>query len=325
MTKLSVSDGLAGNDVKVFEEARDGALWIGTYGGLSRIKDGLLTSYKKSDGLASDRIRSVYEDPDGVLWIGSYDWGLTRFKHGQFTRYTSTDGLLNDGVFQILEDSSANLWMSCNRGIYRVGKRQLDDFAEGRISHIDSIAYSKADGLSETECNGGQQPAGIKTSNGELWFPTQGGVAVIRPAAIIANPLPPPVIIETVKIDNEATALENTIRMTPGKNDLEISYTGLSFIKSELVKFRYKLVGQDADWIEARDRRTAYYSYLPPGEYTFQVIAANSDGVWNIQGATIKVVVQPPYYRTQWFWAIVLSIFVGLTCLSYRLRINGLE
>lgn len=325
MKRLMAEDGLAGNDVKVIKESPDGTLWIGSYGGLTRIKDGVLTAYKKNDGLASDQVRSLHEDKDSVLWIGSYDGGLTRFKDGKFVRYTTNEGLFNDGVFQILEDERGNFWMSSNRGIYRVAKQQLNDFADGKLSRIESVAYSKADGLLETECNGGQQPAGIRTNDGQLWFPTQGGVAVIKPTTLKTNPLPPPVVIEGVKIDNETSPLAASIDIAPGKNNLEINYTALSFIKPEFIKFRYRLEGQDENWIEAGDRRTAYYSYLPPGEYSFQVIAANSDGVWNNEGARVKVIVTPPFYRTWWFWILAVVLVFGVAYLLYRARMKQVE
>ncbi len=325
ITRLTTADGLAGNDVKVIHESPDGALWFGTYGGLTRFKNGVFTSLTTGDGLASNLVRSLYEDAENVLWIGSYDGGLTRLKNGKLTIYTTKDGLFNDGVFQILEDARGNFWMSCNRGIYRVAKQQLNDFADGKISRIGSIALGKADGLVETECNGGQQPAGIKTSDGKLWFPTQRGVAVIDPEKITSNPFAPPVIIESVKVDGENFDLKETIEIAPGKNNLEIDYTGLSFIKPEFINFRYRLEGLQTDWVEAGGRRTAYFSYLPPGEYTFQVIAANADGVWNTEGKRLKIVVRPPFYRTWWFWVLAALLIVGIAYLFYRRRIARLE
>ncbi|HLM61231.1 MAG TPA: triple tyrosine motif-containing protein [Pyrinomonadaceae bacterium] len=159
----------------------------------------------------------------------------------------------------------------------------------------------KADGLLVAECNGGQQPAGINARDGKLWFPTQGGVAVIDPNQIQTNPFAPPIVIESAMIDGETVKLNDEIELAPGKNNLEITYTGLSLIKPEFVKFRYKLEGQDAEWVEAGTLRTAYYSYLLPGEYVFTVIAANSDGVWNTTGKTLKIKVIPPFYRTWGF------------------------
>jgi signal transduction histidine kinase/ligand-binding sensor domain-containing protein len=323
---ITTSEGLVSDNVKVISESSDGTLWIGAYGGLTRIKDGVYSRFTTNEGLASDQVRSLYEDAEGVLWIGSYDGGLTRLKQGKFTRYTSNDGLFNDGIFQILEDSSGYFWISCNRGIYRVQKQQLNDFAEGNISRITSIAYGKADGLRETECNGGQQPAGIKSRDGKLWFPTQGGVAVVDPRLVKINPFAPPIHIESYSLNGSAApAPTDVIRIAPNIENLEIAYTGLSFTRPEQVRFRYRMQGWDSNWVEADTRRTAYYSHLAPGEYLFTVIAANSDGVWNTVGTSIRVVVQPPFYRTWWFLALAALSVAGLIGLVYHRRVSQLR
>jgi signal transduction histidine kinase len=146
-----------------------------------------------------------------------------------------------------------------------------------------------------------------------------------NPEAAPLNPLPPPVQIETVKIDNAEADARGEIRVRPGQANLEIGYIGLSFIKPEQMRFRYKLIGQDQDWIEAGARRTANYSYLPPGRYTFNVIAANSDGVWNEAGASLRVVIVPPFYRTWWFLGLTGLSLGGLVMLIYRLRVAQLR
>ncbi len=325
-TKLfTTRDGLAGDNVKIIYENGNGDLWIGTYGGLSRFDGESFVNYTEQNGLSGNRVRSIYEDASGTFWIGTYDRGLNRFRDGKFTDYTTADGLFNDGVFQILEDERGNLWMSSNRGIYRVAKSQLEDFAAGKINVVTSVAYGKQDGLLNTECNGGTQPAGVKTKDGRLWFPTQDGAAVIDPEDVPINPLPPPVVIESAMIDRQSAAFGDKLEIAPGKNDLQINYTGLSFVKPEQVRFRYKLEGLNDDWIEAGNRRAAYYSYVPPGEYKFRVIAANSDGVWNESGAMIRVVVQPPFWRTWWFAAALALSFVGLGFLIYNRRVAVLK
>jgi hypothetical protein len=153
-------------------------------------------------------------------------------------RYTERDGLFNNGVFQILEDGSGNLWMSCNRGIYRVKKQELNAFAEGRLRDITSVAYGKSDGMLNVECNGGLWPAGIRTRDGKLWFPTQDGIAVIDPATVRTNPQPPPVVIETALLDRVPTALHGTLRIPPGRENLEIEYTALSFVHADEIRCR---------------------------------------------------------------------------------------
>ena len=323
--KYTTKDGMAGDDVIALQEDHLGQLWIGTRGGLSRFKDGSFNSFTEQDGLPSNHVRALYEDGEGTLWIGTYDGGLARLRDGKFTRYTVSEGLFNNGVFSILEDRRGNLWMSCNRGIYSVNKQQLNDFAAGNIQTITSVSYGKADGLLNTECNGNRQPAGWQSRDGRLWFPTQGGVAVVNPSAIVTNPLPPPVVIEETLLDRKAINRQPTVQINPGQENLEIRYTGLSFSKPENVRFRYRLAGVDKDWIEAGSRRSAYYAHLAPGTYEFKVVAANSDGIWNNEGATLSIVVHPPFWRTWWFLTLVTLVVVGAAILMYESRLLRLR
>ena len=139
--------------------------------------------------------------------------------------------------------------------------------------------FGAADGLL-SECNSEAQPLAFKARDGRLWFATQEGIAVVDPGAIPFRVTPPPVAIEDCQIDHKPVGSRLSVRMRPGQTNLEIDYTALSFIKSEQIRFKYKLEGLDSEWVEAGTRRTAYYSHLPPGSYIFRVIAANSEGVW---------------------------------------------
>lgn len=215
--------------------------------------------------------------------------------------------------------------MSCNRGIYRVSKQDLNAFANGKSATITSVAYGKADGMLNVECNGGMWPAGIKTKEGKLWFPTQDGIAVIDPQTVRINPQPPPVVIEAAFVDRLPTAIQGALTIAPGKENLEIEYTALSFIRSEQIRFRYRLEGLDSNWIDAGSRRTAYYSHLPPGTYTFHVIADNSDGVWNTVGQSLEVVVQAPFYRTWWFITLEVFLVTALVVLALFYSISQLQ
>ncbi len=327
-TRYTTKDGLAGDDTKVIIQARQGGIWLGSYGGLTHFKNGQFTSWTERDGLPGNTVRALYEDPAGALWIGTYDSGLGRLKDGKLTRYTMKDGLFDSGVFQILEDDRGWLWMGCNRGIYRVRKQELEDFAAGKIQTITSIAYGKSDGLLNLECNGGRWPAGIKTRDGKLWFPTMGGVALIDPATVTINARPPPVVVEGVRVENQAVAGDTWIsglRIEPTQHNFEIQYTALSFINSENLRFKYKLEGLDEDWVDAGGRRTAYFSYVPPGEYTFKVIAANSDGVWDTEGQQLRITVLPPFYRTWWFLSLAALGVAGLVFAAFRYRVAQLE
>jgi signal transduction histidine kinase/ligand-binding sensor domain-containing protein len=322
---LRVQDGLAADDVRAIVETSSGDLWFGGYGGLTRLHGGKFTRWTERDGLPSDNVRAVYADSDGVTWIGTYDGGLGRYQDGKLTRYTERDGLFSNGVFQILEDRRGNLWMSCNRGIYRVSKRELNAFAAGRLSSITSVAYGKTDGLLNEECNGGAWPAGIVARDSTLWFPTEDGVAVVDPKTIRLNPQPPPVVIEAARIDRAPASISSLLHIAPGKENLEIEYTALSFVHAAQINFRYRLEGLDSNWIDAGTRRIAYYSHLPPGNYTFRVIAANSDGVWNDQGQSLSIAVLAPFYRRWWFTALEGLAVAALILFAVRMRFSRLQ
>lgn len=324
-TTYAQKEGLLNKAIRVICEDRAGDLWIGTLGGLHHFRAGAVTAYTEKEGLSSNHVRSIYEDSDGVLWIGTYDGGLNRFKEGKFINYTVRTGLFDNGVFQILEDGKGSFWMSSNRGIFRASKQQLNDFAEGRIQSIVSIPYGKSDGMLNIECNGDKQPAGIRASDGRLLFPTQGGVAVITPEAIALNQQPPPVVIEECQLDRENVDFRSAIQIQPAQQSLEIHYAGLSFLKPEYVRFKYKLDGLDDDWIDAGTRRVAYYSRIPPGSYTFRVIAANSDGFWNQEGASLSIVVIPPFWQTWWFRLMSFAAIAGFALITYTWRVTALK
>jgi len=308
----TTKEGLSSDDVTVIHEDHQGALWIATSGNLARFDDGKFISYAMPEGLRTNHIRCIYEDADGTFWIGTYDDGLRRFRDGCFFSYRKEHGLFDNGVFQILEDRHGVFWISCNRGIYRVSRRELNDFAGGKISCINSVAYGKRDGMLNSECNGGRLPAGIIARDGKFWFPTQDGVAIIDPEAVYVNQEAPPVLIESVTLDRNPIDFQHGITVQPGQRGLEISYTGLSYIKSDQIRFKYKLEGMDADWIDAGTRRVAYFPYPPHGNYTFRVIAANSDGVWNNTGASINLVVRAPFWRRLWFLLLCIGSVMGV-------------
>lgn len=317
--------GLPSDDVRVIHEDRQGTLWIGTSGSLTRFEDGKFISYPMPEGAARSHIRCIYEDADGTLWIGTYDDGLSSFRDGRFVHYTMNQGLFDNGVFHISEDRHGNFWISCNRGIYRVSRQELSDFAGGKISRVNSVAYGKRDGMLNIECNGGREPGGIVTHDGKFWFPTQDGIAVVDPEAVHINPQSPPVLIESITLERNPIDFQNGITIQPGQRGLEISYTGLSFIKADQTKFKYKLEGLDPDWTDVGTRRVAYFPYLPPGSYTFHVVAANSDGIWNMAGARVIVIVRAPFWRRSWFWLVCSIAVISIAAIAIRSRLAQLK
>lgn len=297
----TTADGLAHNSIRTITRTRDGDLWIGTLDGLSRLRDGRLTSYAAADGLSAGHVRAIHEDAAGRLWVGTYGGGLNRLHDGELTTIGREDGLGDDVVSSILEDAAGFVWMSGNRGIYRVPMDELNAFADGELDRVHSVLYGSQAGLRKAETNGGFQPAAWKDGQGRLWFPTVEGVAVVDPADVVADERPPSVAIEEVVVDGVSRPTGTAVSVGPGRPNLEFRYTGISLSTPEHVTFQYRLDGFDEDWVEAGSRRAAYYPRLPPGRYRFTVRAANRDGVWSQASAPLPVRVAPPFWSTWWF------------------------
>ena len=315
ITTFTSNEGLSSDLVTVMQESQDGAVWIGTYNaGLNKVRDDKFVSFDAAQGLADIGVLSLYEDEDGVLWIGSYGDGLIRVKDGEVTSYTTKNGLFNDTILQILEDDLGYLWMSCNQGLFRVEKKQLNEYAAGITDVIHSVVYGKGDGLRSNEFNGGVQNAGWKSRDGRLWFPSRLGVASIDPKTIRKNETPPLIQVENVLVDGDAVPLEGPIHLEPGTDRMEIHYAGLTLVSPEKVRYQYQLSGEDQEWVEAGTRRIAYYSNLEPGAYSFRVRAQNKDGVWSKGTASFSFYHEPFFHQTFWFYLMCLSVVIlGVT------------
>jgi signal transduction histidine kinase len=146
---------------------------------------------------------------------------------------------------------------------------------------------------------------------------------VLDPSPV--NTLSSPVVIQGVTVDRAAQSATHRVEIKPGQQNLEIYYAGLTFSRPEQVKFKYQLLGFDRDWVDAGTRRTAYYPQLPPGSYTFKVVADNGYGVWNMEGQTLSVIVLPPFYHTWWFVTVVSLTVAGMMALLWRLRVSQLQ
>jgi len=321
-TAFSKAKGLADDFVSVLYEDKEGSLWVGTRGGLSRFKDGQLTTFKKAEGFTENLVLSIREDSRGNLWIGTDGDGLFRFRDGKFNVFTSKNGLYDNLAFSILEDDYGNLWMSGNKGIYRANIIELEEFADGRRKMVNSFSYGSFDGMLSRECNGAN-PAGTKANDGRIWFPTLKGVVVVNPNVL--DDKPPMVSIEKVLIDNQGLPNSEEITIQPNQNDLEIQFTALSWNRPSQIKFKYQLVGLDKDWVDAGTRRTAYYSHITPGEYTFRVIADNGEGIWNYTGQQLTIVVLPPFYQTWWFYLLSALATALIIRLIYNYRLAQLK
>ncbi len=318
---LNSKNGIPSNYVNVIAFDRSNNLFIGMDGaGLAIYKDSLIKHFNNNNGFPANFVQEFYLDSSNTLWIGTLGNGLIVMRDSSFTQLTVKNGLFDDVVFRILEDNNQRLWISCNKGVYHINKSDVEYYITNKNKKIIPTVYGKENGMASAECNGGTHPAGWKASDGTLWFPTTRGITMVDPKKITINEQPPLVVIEDFLIDNQSVSLTESHIIQPGKQRYEFRYTGLSFDGPKKVRFKVKLEGYDIEWDEVANRRAAYYSHLPSGEYTFRVIAANSDGVWNMQGAEYSFVVQAHFYQTAIFYifAVVslLLIFFGI----YRYR-----
>lgn len=320
------NEGLSSNYVTVMMERSDRSVWIGTYNaGINRIVKGEISTFTTEDGLSNNAVLSLYEDDEGIVWVGTYGGGLNRIDGDTITVYTTREGLFNDNVVQILEDDDGYLWMSCNKGLFRVRKDELNAFAEGAVDNIHSIVYGLSDGLKSKEFNGGVQPAGWKGQDGKLWFPTSKGVAMINPSDILQNHFPPRMLLENVLVDGVETSIESGAEFSPGQNKIEFHYAGLSYISPKNVRYKYKLEGVDKDWVDAGARRAAYYTNLEPGHYTFRVKAENNDGLESRSASTYTFYLKPFFYQTVWFYIFAILTTVLSILVFYRWRVAQIK
>lgn len=323
--------------VRFFLAARDGTLWMATDGGgLLAVRDGRFSRITTADGLPSDLVRTLYEDPRGRLWVGTEGRGLARLTPAiapdgrvtaaQIRTVRQRDGLFDEVIHAILPDDAGRLWMSTNRGIFWVRSDDLDAFADGRRARVQSTGYTEHDGLRNREANGGYQPAGVRAPDGRLWFATQGGAVVVDPSRVGRNQVPPPVVVEQIRTRRGVrTAADARASLEPDERSFEIDYTALSFVAPENVRFRYRLEGLDDGWVDAGTRRTAFYTNVPPGDYTFRVIASNNDGVWNERGAALALRVAPRFAETWLARALAVCALALAAAAGYRWRVRRLR
>ena len=292
-------------EVRSIAHDKSGARWFGTAGaGLVRLQNGHFHRFKKSDGLSSDFIECLHFADDGALWIGTFGGGLDRFKDGKFSVVNDEQGLPNSVIGHIESDGRGYFWMSSYGGILRVNETDLNRCADGKLTEVSFLTYGINDGLPTLECSEGSQSAGGKTADGRLWFPTAKGLVAVDPAGIKLNPLPPPVRIETMRVDGKKVADRRDagpLKIPPGRHRIEFEYTGLSFVAPEKVRFKYRLNDLDTEWADVGTKRVATFDYIPPGNYSFQVTACNNDGVWNNTGASLKFKVLPYFWQTTAF------------------------
>ena len=305
--------------------APDGSMWFGSdHGGVSHLRNGVFEHYSTENGLLANFAQALYVDREGVVWAGTSPGGLNRIKNGRITTYSIDQGLFDLTVGAIVEDDEGNLWMTCNKGIYKVSKKELNDYADGIVTAIHSTVFGTADGLRSSECNFAADPSLWKGMDGRLWFATTAGIASVDPKQRqIVNAEPAP-IIEGVLVNQHPVAFYHGVTAGPGGGDLEIQFTTPDFVAPERIRFRYRLRGSDSDWTMAGERRQAFYTKLPPGHYSFEVQAADEVHDWSPAAARLDINLIPRFWQTNLFRALCAMILLFSAAAVYWLRIRYL-
>ncbi len=326
MQTFTKADGLGSDLVGAMARDAEGDLWIATLSGLSRLRAGKISNFTTANGLSSNVVTALLPRVDGTLLIGTQDRGWNRWDGHKFSPIEGNDSgsFGQTAIHAILDDGHGHLWFATGGGIARCTLG-----AAGSATLCSNwLEFGTADGLPSREMAGNSHPSAWRSRDGRLWFATPKGLVEVDPEHLPVNRLAPPVVLERFVVDDVDQPLrgeDGSTKVSAGHVHFEFDYAGLSFIAPQKVRYRYRLVGFDKRWTEAGARRAAYYTNIPPGSYTFQVQAANNDGVWNISGAAFSFELRPHFYQTIWFYVLLLAALAGCVLLLLRQRLRHAE
>jgi signal transduction histidine kinase/ligand-binding sensor domain-containing protein/CheY-like chemotaxis protein len=316
----TVTENQISNSVYTILEDRFGRLWAGTLGGgLTEFdrKSKKFNTYRKinedSTSISHNSVISLCEDPFGFFWIGTYGGGLNRMdrKTGKFVNYTTDNGLPDNMIYSILDDSKGNLWIATNSGIARF------DTKTRKFRNYDVL-----DGLQSNEFNIG---SAIRLKNGEMLFGGIAGLNWFYPDSIPGNNFIPPIVITSFKVMDKEVVASPEVILNYNQNYVTFEFSSLSYALADKNRFAYKLEGFDDEWIFAGNRRFATYSNLGPGEYTFMVKGSNSDGLWNEEGISMKLIIKRPFWKTWWFIMLAALVITSILYLGYKYRLRSIN
>ncbi|MCB9852059.1 MAG: response regulator [Phycisphaerales bacterium] len=301
----------------LFKRTRDGALWFTSGSHLVRLGPERtaesITSFGIDDGLPESDVRSLHQDRSGDIWIATYGTGLFRLRNGVFTAFGTAEGMPDTNLGGILEDDHERLWVNSNRGVIVIPIASLNAVADQSESQLTCrvLATGEVNGL--TAC---------RTPDGRMWFPTIDDLIIANPAAYRSNAIPPRVVIENVDVDGARLQPAKAFDTIISGSNIQFEYTAFSYTHPKQLRFRCRLENYDADWRDVGNRRTAYYTRVPPGEYAFRVLAANEDGIWCESPAQFRLRVNPRFFETTPFRVGVVLSILGLLALAHRHRVS---
>lgn len=312
-------------------ESPDGLLWLGTWdAGVSIFNPKTGTAFRikpepnNPTGLGASLVWAITEDRNGNMWIGTQGGGLNFLSKENkdkaimdFTRFTQQEGLPSDVVYGVIEDESGMLWLSTNRGLTRFDPETLE-----------MKNFTAAQGIQSNEFNSG---AYFKTESGVLLFGGPSGVTAFHPDDILPSSHKPATVITAFNRLNEQMQLsdimneKNQIALSHKDYLIGFEFAGLDFVSPKANSYKYRLVGFDDDWINGRGTRLATYTNLPAGNYTFEVLSSNSDGVWGDQPARVNVIVSPAPWLSPYAYALYAILLVLMVYGSYRYYQNKMR
>lgn len=282
-----------------------------TRGAVYRRQDG---RFEKIGSAAGSAVSALLPEKTGSVWATTLGDGLFLYENGRQTQFSVDAALPDARLTCVLDDGNGFLWLGSLAGIFRVSKWELLEIAAGRREQANWLHLDRADGMISRECTGAFQPAGWRGRDGTLWFPTVHGIASIQPKSFALNQVPPQMSIEKIAANGRGGVIhESGLTTGPGRTRLEFHYTALSFTAPEKVRFRTRLEGLQTEWQEAGTQRSVSYEAVPPGDYVFHVLAANNDGVWSAEKASLAVRVLPHFWETSWFQSMAVSTVLALS------------
>jgi len=298
-----------------------GGIWIGPRNGtLVLFRDGVQKEFPTGPA-GNLRTNHLMVQTDGSV-MASFEDGIVGLRQGKAQRLTTKNGLPCNAVYSFIEDKQKTWWLLTECGIVELPDSELQRWWANPEAVVQTRRYDALDGARPGEY--GIRPADV-SPDGRVWFATGFVVQMVDPSRTSRKALPAPTYIESVIVDRKEFPAKGNLGLAPHPRDLQIDYTSPTFTVPQKVKFRYRLDSYDSEWHDAGTRRQAFYTDLPPGNYTFRVTAANSDNVWNETPTTLDFSIAPAYYQTNWFRALCAMLLLLVAWAGYQLRIRRLH
>jgi len=322
---FTMDNGLSHFSMRSLLEDRNGDVWVGTERGVTRLHNGVALHDAVTDALKDEKVWSELEDSDGGLWFGTRNHGLYRLLNGKLDHFTTTNGLASNSIFAVLEDGNRHLWLSGPQGVMLLNRDEFDAAAKDPARTLSLRFYRANIGEAPVRFYGGTQPAGVIMRDGDPCLPTSEGLWRIRPTAF--NPaVLSHLRIGAVIVDGRGVEQAGHLTLSAGQSRLEIGYEPVMLSSQSGLEFRYRMTGFDKDWTRANsDYRSATYTNLPAGTYTFIVEAWETDHPEHVVQATLLLVKKPYFYRTLWFIALCLVVLSVLSVIAYQIRVKQIH